>query len=260
MAWTRDTIIKVAKRTGHPVVAAWSGNNAGTMGTIYGPVLHHTGTSATAAGDYPTLKVVRDGRPGLENSLAMYGIGRSGIIYCINDKISWHAGVGDWKGITDGNGHFAGIEAEGPYASGKWPAAELDAYQKLVASILIETGRGLDWAPTHAEWADPPGRKTDPQGFDVAAFRQVVQKYLNDPTLLTKTEPKRGGDDVEMILIRNSKGTVALLGGNFVEWVPTTADHKALLAVVPMVQLSDGFFDRLTAAANRPGDKANAIN
>jgi hypothetical protein len=191
MAFSRSQIVQIAKRTGYPVVEAWSGNNAGTMGTIMGPLLHHTGTPESVGGDYPTLKVVRDGRPNLENSLAMYGIGRSGTIYCINDKISWHAGVGDWNGITDGNGHFAGIEAEGPYNT--WPAAELDAYEKLVASILIEVGRGLDWAPTHAQFANPPGRKTDPQGFDLVRFRNNVQRYLNNPALLGQKE-----DDFDM--------------------------------------------------------------
>lgn len=186
MAFTKAQIVQIAKRTGYPVVEAWSSHNAGSMGTVVGPILHHTGTPETMGGDYPTLKVVRDGRPGLENSLAMYGIGRSGTIYCINDKISWHAGVGDWNGITDGNGHFAGIEAEGPYNT--WPAAELDAYEKLVASILIELGRGLDWAPTHAQWANPPGRKTDPQGFDLVRFRNNVQRYLDNPALLGKEE------------------------------------------------------------------------
>lgn len=186
MAWTRAQVVNVAKRTGYPVVEAWSSHNAGTMGTVVGPILHHTATPESVGGDYPTLKVVRDGRPGLENSLAMYGIGRSGTIYCISEKISWHAGEGDWNGVTDGNGHFAGIEAEGPYS--EWPAAELDAYERLVASILIELGRGVDWAPTHAQWANPPGRKTDPYGFDLTRFRNNVQRYLNNPALLGAKE------------------------------------------------------------------------
>ena len=186
MAFTKAQIVRIAKRTGYPVVEAWSGHNAGTMGTVVGPLLHHTATPESVGGDYPTLKVVRDGRPGLENSLAMYGIGRSGTIYCINDKISWHAGVGGWNGVSDGNGHFAGIEAEGPYQ--EWPEAELDAYEKLVASILIELGRGLDWAPTHAQFANPPGRKSDPYGFDMDRFKRNVQKYLNNPALLGEKE------------------------------------------------------------------------
>lgn len=181
MGWSRDTIKKVAVRTGYPVIEAWSGHNQGAMGTIYGPMLHHTGTSASTPGDYPTLRIVRDGRPGLENSLCMYGLGKSGTIYLINDKISWHAGAGSWNGVTDGNGHFAGIEAEGP---GTWSAAQLDSYQKLVASILIEAGRDINWMPTHAQFALPKGRKTDPTGIDMNAFKAKVQQYLANPGLL----------------------------------------------------------------------------
>lgn len=256
MGWSRDTVLRVAKRTGKPVVEAWSGHNAGSMATPVGVVLHHTGTSYTAAGDYPTLRIVRDGRPDLQNSLAMYGIGRSGTIYCISEKVSWHAGEGDWRGYTDGNGYFCGIEAEGPYPT--WPAAELDAYQRLVASILIELRRGIEWAPTHAQWANPPGRKTDPTGINMTDFMNKVQTYLNNPSLLTGASQK-GGINRRMILIRNSKGTVALLGGNFVEWVPTAADHAALLKVLPMVQLTDSFFDRVVAAANRASTVTNTI-
>jgi hypothetical protein len=190
MGWTRDTIIKVAQRTGYPVVEAWSSHDYGQMGTVYGPLMHHTGTSG-ASGDYPTLQVVRDGRAGLENSLCMYGIGKSGTIYCVSEKISWHAGVGSWRGLTDGNGHLAGIEAESSGANGDWTPQQLDAYQKLVASILIETGNGLEWAPTHREFALPPGRKTDPSGFDLAAFRNVVQMILNNHDLLNTM-----GDDL----------------------------------------------------------------
>lgn len=196
MGWSRETITKVAKRTGYPVVAAWSSHNAGTMGTIYGPMLHHTG-SAKSKADYVTLKVVRDGRPGLENSLCMYGLGKSGTIYLINDKISWHAGVGSWQGTTDGNGHFAGIEAESSGANGDWTAEQLDCYPKLVASILLETGRDTNWMPMHKEWALPKGRKSDPSGLDTVNFKKQVQKYLANPGSLGVPG---GGEDWLMAL------------------------------------------------------------
>lgn len=192
MGWTKNTVVKVAKRTGYPVVEAWSGRNAGQMGTVYGPMLHHTGSGNSSGADYPTLRVVRDGRAGLENSLSMYGIGKSGTIYCISEKISWHAGAGNWKGVTDGNGHFAGIEAESSGNGKDWTPAQLDAYKKLVASILIETGRDASWAPAHREWALPRGRKPDPAGIDVVAFRAEVQKMIDNPSLLGVVE---GGEE-----------------------------------------------------------------
>lgn len=286
MGWSRDTIRNVAKRTGYPVVEAWSGHNAGQMGTIYGPMLHHTGTSASTPGDYPTLKVVRDGRPGLENSLCMYGLGKSGTIYLINDKISWHAGVGSWNGITDGNGHFAGIEAEGP---GTWSAAQVDSYQKLVASILLEAGRDINWMPTHAQFALPRGRKTDPTGIDMNAFRAKVQQYLANPGLLgvggvsdlTPEESQmlrnvhtwvRGGDPnvdsftlnriyIMSLADRLDKAVTALYGNNAngknnFHWV--LEEIGKLIAAVPGAQVDSA---KLAEAITfTPADIAKAVN
>lgn len=187
MGWTRAQVLNVAKRTGYPVVEAWSSHNKGAMGVVYGPMLHHTGTPATAAGDYPTLRVVRDGRAGLENSLCMYGLGKNGTIYCINNNISWHAGAGNWRGVTNGNAHFAGIEAEGP---GTWSAAQLDSYQKLAASILLEAGRGIEWLVAHKEYALPAGRKPDPAGIDLADFRRKVSGHLATGLKAQPAQPK----------------------------------------------------------------------
>lgn len=189
MGWSRATVVSVAKRTGYPVVEAWSSHNAGIMGTVYGPLLHHTGSTNPTGADYPTLKVVRDGRAGLENSLCMYGLGKSGTIYCVSEKISWHAGVGKWNGITDGNGHFAGIEAESSGNGKDWTPQQLDSYKKLCASILRETGRGTEWMAAHREFALPPGRKPDPTGIDMAAFRREVGILIANPG---------GGDDDDM--------------------------------------------------------------
>jgi hypothetical protein len=254
MGWTKATMIKVAKRTGYPVVEAWSGHNKGTMGNPLGPMLHHTGTPSTAPGDYPTLRIVRDGRAGLENSLCAFGLGRSGTIYLINNNISWHAGVGSWKGVSDGNGRFLGIEAEGPYTT--WPAKEMDAYHKLVASILMECGTGTEWAPAHKEFALPRGRKPDPN-FDMVAFRANVQRILNNPALLTGgsvvTPPaasSQEGDDEDTMYIRNSKGMIVHLTPMWARAIDPTTWKGVQAAGLKAVQYSDADFDEMIAAAN----------
>lgn len=44
----------------------------------------------------------------------------------------WHAGAGAWQGVTDGNSHFIGVEAEntsdttGPRAEA-WPDVQMQA-------------------------------------------------------------------------------------------------------------------------------------
>lgn len=161
MGLTRADLTAIATRTGYPVRAAWVPGH-GTMGTVQGVILHHTATPQSAAGDYPSLNVVTKGRTGLPGPLCNFGLGRSGTIYLVTEGIGYHAGVGAWKGITDGNGHFLGIEAEHPgIASQPWPAAQVDAYMRLTASILAFLGRTTDWDLRHADWAEPPGRKVD---------------------------------------------------------------------------------------------------
>jgi hypothetical protein len=176
---TRDQLRRCAARTGYPYVEAWSGHNKGSMRGVWGAMVHHTGTPWSTPGDYPTLRVVRDGRPGLENSLCAFGLGRSGTIYLISEKLSWHAGAGNWNGMTDGNGYTVGIEAE---SDGKnWTPEERDAYPRLVASILIEIDQDDRYTTRHASYAQPAGRKVDASGLDMDLFWRQVYGYLANP-------------------------------------------------------------------------------
>lgn len=186
MLSSKAVIQRIATRTGYPVTSAWAVRNHGTMGTVAGVVRHHTGTGINYArlDDYPTLRVVREGRSDLPGPLCTWGIGRSGRIYLVNDQVAWHAGNGWWQGVTDANGHMWGIEAEsdGTY----WTAAETDAYHRLVASALYELGRGWEWAPRHAQWALPHGRKTDSAGMDEALFERRVRAMLANPASINR--------------------------------------------------------------------------
>lgn len=197
MGLSRETLTRIATRTGYPVRAAWVTGH-GTMGTVVGVVMHHTATARTAAGDYPSLTVVTKGRTGLPGPLCNFGLGRSGTIYLVTEGIAYHAGVGSWQGITDGNGHFLGIEAEHSGLSTEaWPAAEADAYRRLVASILYELKRDTNWDVRHADWAEPPGRKVDfirqPALTGVESMTQfdsAVKAMLANPATINKNYGK----------------------------------------------------------------------
>lgn len=161
MGLSRADLTMIATRTGYPVRAAWTPGH-GTMGTVQGVLMHHTATPQSAVGDYPSLRVVTEGRTGLAGPLCNLGLGRSGTIYLVTEGIAWHAGVGEYEGFTDGNGHFLGIEAEHSGSpSQPWPVEQADAYVRLVASILYFLNRDTTWDLRHATWALPPGRKTD---------------------------------------------------------------------------------------------------
>jgi hypothetical protein len=141
----RELMRRSAARTGYPYVESWSSHNKGAMRGVWGVLCHHTGTAWNAPGDYPSLRVVRDGRPGLVNSLSAFGLGRSGTIYLISDKLSWHAGAGEYNGLRDGNGYLAGIEAESDGGAGHWTSQQVDCCPRLVAAILVEIGRGEEY-------------------------------------------------------------------------------------------------------------------
>lgn len=189
---SRDAVTRIAVRTGYPVKAAWAYRTHGAMGTVAGVMRHHTGTPVRAGmDDYPTLRIIREGRPDLSGPLATWGLGRSGTIYLISAGICWHAGGGTWGGVGDGNGHFWGIEAE---SDGRvWTVEQLDAYPRLVASALHELGRGAEWAPRHAQWATPKGRKVDTSGLDEAAFDRTVAGYLAAPATINRHNAAAGG-------------------------------------------------------------------
>lgn len=188
MGLTWDQLVAIAVRTGYPVRTNRRAGQ-GVMGTIYGTGLHHTGTPASAPGDYPSLGIVSDGRSDLRGSLCNYGLGRSGTIYPVTEGVAWHFGVGSWAGIADGNGHFLGIEAENPGDS-RWPAAQLDAYQRLVASILSFSGRSTDWDVRHLDFATPTGRKVDPAGINMTTFDGRVNAMLANPATINRNYGK----------------------------------------------------------------------
>jgi len=179
MASTADRLARVAQRLrdrGFEVheEPGWQTRGKGPMGTIRGIVVHHTATPASARGDYPSLRIVRDGRAGLENSLSHWGLGRSGKVYLIAAEVCWHTGAA----ITGwGNSNCLGIEAEHPGGAAQWPAAQLVAYHALCGELRREFGLGEDRVRGHKEIAVPAGRKVDPN-FDMGVFRRAVSAYL----------------------------------------------------------------------------------
>lgn len=185
MGLTRDQLSEIAVRTGFPVQAAWVGGH-GPMGDVVGVILHHTATADSAPGDFPTLGIVQNGRPGLSGPLCNYGLGRSGTIYLVSEGRAFHAGVGRWMGITSGNSRFLGIEAENAGSGSPWPQVQLDAYQRLVASILHALGRDTNWDVRHADWALPPGRKIDTRGFAMPPFDARVREMLAAPETINR--------------------------------------------------------------------------
>ncbi len=199
MGWSDAQLVAVAQRTGRKVVQTWSPWNRGEMGQVLGVLLHHTGTPRNGLVS-PSLRIVREGRSDLQNALCNYYIDKSGVIYCVTSKRAWHAGYGNCHGYTDANVNFLGIEAESD--GQEWTEATRTSYYLLVGSILRATGKDQSWAPRHAEYALPPGRKIDFSGMDITLFRRDVETVrlggfnLKTPEQLEEEELMAAKDDI----------------------------------------------------------------
>lgn len=166
---------EILRKAGLKVVEepGWKYRGRGDFGEIKGVMLHHTAGAKT--GNTPSLDVVTHGRKGLAGPLSQLVLGRDGTFFVVAAGRANHAGPGSWKGITNGNRYFIGIEAEntGLKNDSPWPEEQYDAYVKGVAAILEHLDLPTIMAVGHSEYAKPKGRKIDPS-FDMDQFRKKV--------------------------------------------------------------------------------------
>ena len=99
---------------------------------------------------------------------AHYSIDRDGttVMHVPEDQRAWHAGQSQMKdGRKHVNDFSIGIELVNrndgldPY-----PAAQIRSMRALLKGILVR--HPIQFIVTHRDCADPPGRKSDPVGFD----------------------------------------------------------------------------------------------
>lgn len=170
------------------VEAGWASRGYDFAHPIRGVVCHHTATPASASGDYPSLRIVRDGRPDLPGPLSQLGLGRSGKVYVIASGRANHAGAGSWKDWL-GNRDTIGIEAEHPGGSYPWTAVQYDAYVALCATLRDAFGLTTADIIGHKEWA--PTRKPDPT-FNMDTFRARMEQNR----MVTRADKADDGLDV----------------------------------------------------------------
>lgn len=150
----------------------WQGRGR-ELSTVNGVVLHHTATPPTSS-DAGVAKILRDGRADLPGPLSQLGLDRQGRFWLIADGKCNHNGLGMWANQA------IGIEAYNDGKGEPWPAVQLDAFQRGTAAILRCLGLNEGHALGHRE--TDPGRKTDPKGVDLEAFRRRVAQLLR-PTV-----------------------------------------------------------------------------
>lgn len=176
------------RKSGLPVVEVdgWRTRGHADLSAVHTIVCHHTATPNTAAGDYPSLRIVRDGRSDLPGPLSQLGLGRSGTVYVIAAGVAWHAG--DTFFPKQDNYRSLGIEAEHDGVS-PWPVEQRAAYVRLCAALVEHYGVPIASVQGHKEVASPLGRKIDPT-FDMTQFRREVRAALADARLTDRIAAK----------------------------------------------------------------------
>lgn len=195
MTYRASWLAKDLRAAGLAVIeeVGWQNRGHGDMGVIKGVLCHHT--AGPRAGNAPSLNVVVKGRPGLAGPLANLFLARDGTYHTVAAGKAWHAGPGNWQGITQGNSQMIGIEAEntGLENDQPWPAKQMVAYVDGVAAVLKHIGAPAIMAAGHKEYATPRGRKIDPT-FDMVQFRAAVAEALKHDGVTDETYTVVAGD------------------------------------------------------------------
>ena len=191
-------------------VDGWQNRGRAEMGSVLGVMCHHTAGPKT--GNMPSLRTLVEGRSDLAGPLAHLGLGRDGTYYVIAAGRCNHAGAGIWQGITSGNSHFIGIEAENTGGSNDqpWPEIQIKAYMAGVAAILRHVGKEANACVGHKEYALPAGRKNDPS-FDMTQFRSslsnlMIQGVISLPLIPAQEPASENGSAPRPTLRRGSSG------------------------------------------------------
>lgn len=170
----------VLRDAGLPVreVPGWQTRGHGAMGSVLGVLAHHTAGPAT--GDFPSERVVVNGRTGLAGPLCNLGLTRSGTWVVVAAGQAWHAGTGSvsWCPANSGNSRLIGVEAESVGTRDDWTAAQRSNYPRGVAALLRHLRLPASRVIGHKEWA--PTRKIDPAFWDMNNFRADTARWMTE--------------------------------------------------------------------------------
>ena len=148
-------------------LTGWAGRGVPLMRVD--AVICHATITGRHVPDVNVAGILRDGCKDLPGPLCQLGLDRGG---------RWWV-VADGKGNHNGHGLYAnqtiGVEAFND-GTEPWPAIQLDSYQRGVAAICRRLDLPVERVLAHRE--SDPGRKSDPSGIDMDAFRRRVAHHL----------------------------------------------------------------------------------
>jgi len=143
--------------------------------TIWAIVIHSTASSSLEG----VISWFND--PAVQLS-SHYTIGKDGrIVQHVRDEDrAWHAGKSEWKGVPGVNDYGLGIELVNLNdGSDPYPEAQYQANVLLCAYLCRKHHIKPEDIVGHVDIAVPPGRKSDPRGYDLGRLRLEVSAALN---------------------------------------------------------------------------------
>lgn len=166
-------------------------------------IVHHTASGAQS-GNFASEGIVTSGRSDLPGPLCQFLLGRDGTVKIIADGYANHAGYGNHRLIpaNQGNTYTIGIEAENNGVGEPWSKAQLQAYYRLCAALLVWMDRkDVERVFGHKEWTS---RKIDPAGINMDRFREQVRAAMRQgPSVktvrLSRLKPGKRNRDVLLV-------------------------------------------------------------
>ncbi|MEW1895905.1 N-acetylmuramoyl-L-alanine amidase [Streptomyces albidoflavus] len=262
-----DRFLKALRDEGISVVEvgnwrAHNRNSKGAWGPVHGVMIHHTVTSGSAT----SVRICRDGHSQLPGPLCHGVITKDGRVHLVGYGRTNHAGAGDGDVLaaviaeralpkpdeanTDGNARFYGFECEN-LGDGKdpWPAAQLDAIERVSAAICRMHGWDAASVIGHLEWQ--PG-KVDPRGFTMSSMRDRIERRLSAPPGKTPT-PSPSSPDKEAPV--NAKELHEAVWKRDAIPAPTTASTYKTNSTWK----AESYFPHLAEQLSRLTDKVDAL-
>lgn len=186
MTYSRATwLAQVLRAAGLTVIEHPGWKTRGLAGGSFTPravVWHH---DASPKGDSPGVPayLIRN----FSRASAQVWIDRRGRWHLIAAGRAPHAGAVR-RGMP-GNAQSIGIETD--HTTGEaWPPALVNSLRRGTAAILKHLRRGSNDLHFHKSVCDPPGRKDDPDGLDLATERRRVAAIMVPPRRRPAARPK----------------------------------------------------------------------
>lgn len=195
-------------------------------------VMHATAGRET--GDLYTLS----GRDKTHLVSTHYYITKAGACYqLVRDRdIAWHAGVTWWQGEEDANRYSIGVELEN-LQNGRdpYPQVQMQVTTTLVRAKVKQYDIPESRLVTHAQIAQPPGRKTDPDGFNMDMLRRAA--YALDPTLTERWVSLSNG-----VYVREAPTTKSPIAwnGTFKLWAGQVVGADKIVTGETLTRMIDG--------------------